>query len=160
MWMLLCRVLSSTSRRNITSGRTFSSSFISTTPNRATTPRSNSTSTDLSVVFRASLISHPVSQSINQSITHTNMYTYIQITLKIQLKQQQQPFNADYRWTGTRKVKPNMDFTEARDTEWQWHQLDLTPDTRKFRRMFVCSWMTFLLSNQHCQITEGSWTYW
>jgi len=33
-----CRVLSITSTRNITSGRTFSSSFTSTTPNRATTP--------------------------------------------------------------------------------------------------------------------------
>ena len=26
-------------------------------------------------------------------------------------------------WAGTRKVKPNLDFTEARDSEWQWHQL-------------------------------------
>jgi len=26
-------------------------------------------------------------------------------------------------WTGTRKVKPILDFTEARDGEWQWHQL-------------------------------------
>ena len=24
---------------------------------------------------------------------------------------------------GTRKVKTNVDFTEARDSEWQWHQL-------------------------------------
>jgi len=24
---------------------------------------------------------------------------------------------------GTRKVKTNLDFTEARDSEWQWHQL-------------------------------------
>ena len=28
------------------------------------------------------------------------------------------------RWAGTRKVKANLDFTEARDSEWQWHQLD------------------------------------
>ena len=27
-------------------------------------------------------------------------------------------------WAGTRKVKTNLDFTEARDSEWQWHQLD------------------------------------
>ena len=27
------------------------------------------------------------------------------------------------RWAGTRKVKTNLDFTEARDSEWQWHQL-------------------------------------
>jgi len=26
-------------------------------------------------------------------------------------------------WAGTRKVKTNRDFTEARDSEWQWHQL-------------------------------------
>jgi len=26
------------------------------------------------------------------------------------------------RW-GTRKVKANLDFTEARESEWQWHQL-------------------------------------
>jgi len=24
---------------------------------------------------------------------------------------------------GTRKVKTDLDFTEARDSEWQWHQL-------------------------------------
>jgi len=27
-------------------------------------------------------------------------------------------------WADTRKVKTNLDFTEARDSEWQWHQLD------------------------------------
>ena len=27
------------------------------------------------------------------------------------------------RWAGTREVKNNLDFTEARDSEWQWHQL-------------------------------------
>ena len=26
-------------------------------------------------------------------------------------------------WAGTRKVKPNLDFTEATHSEWQWHQL-------------------------------------
>jgi len=25
-------------------------------------------------------------------------------------------------WAGTRKAKTNLDFTEARDCEWQWHQ--------------------------------------
>ena len=28
-------------------------------------------------------------------------------------------------WAGTRKVKTNLDFTEARDSEWQWHQLGI-----------------------------------
>ena len=26
-------------------------------------------------------------------------------------------------WAGTRKIKTNLDFTEARDSDWQWHQL-------------------------------------
>jgi len=36
------------------------------------------------------------------------------------------PFPGPPRWAGTRKVKPiwNLDFTEARDSEWQWHQLN------------------------------------
>jgi len=38
------------------------------------------------------------------------------------------PFNGPFFGTthgsaGTRKVKNNPDFTEARDSEWQWHQL-------------------------------------
>ena len=26
-------------------------------------------------------------------------------------------------WAGTRKGKPNVDFSDARDSEWQWHQV-------------------------------------
>ena len=37
------------------------------------------------------------------------------------------PFNGPFpglpRWAGTRKGKTNLDFTVARDSEWQWHQL-------------------------------------
>jgi len=51
------------------------------------------------------------SQSINQSITHTHT----------------QPFNGPF--SGTTRVsryqqgKTNLDFTEVRDSEWQWYQL-------------------------------------
>ena len=41
------------------------------------------------------------------------------------------------RWAGTRKVKTNLDLTEARDSEWQWHQLG---------HMQVC---TSLLTDNH-----------
>ena len=47
--------------------------------------------------------------------THTHTHTYI-------------PFNGPL--SGTTRVgryqkgKTNLDFTEARDSEWQWHQLD------------------------------------
>ena len=33
------------------------------------------------------------------------------------------PFPGLPGWAGTRKVKTNLDFTEARDSERQWHQL-------------------------------------
>jgi len=62
------------------------------------------------------------------------------------------------------KGKTSLDFTEARDSEWQWHQLG---------RMQVCSslqtephqhlttqiftgWMLFLPPNQQRQSTEGN----
>jgi len=60
------------------------------------------------------------------------------------------------------KGKTNLDFTEPRNSEWQWHQLG---------RMQVCSrqittpaphhsvftgWMPFLLPNQQRQSTEGT----
>ena len=38
------------------------------------------------------------------------------------------PFNGPFSWTTRvgryQKGKTNQDFTEARDSEWQWHQLD------------------------------------
>ena len=50
------------------------------------------------------------------------------------------PFNGPFpglpRWAGTRKVKKSG-FTEARDSEWQWHQLG---------HMLVC---TLLQTNNH-----------
>jgi len=37
------------------------------------------------------------------------------------------PFNGPFPWTTWvgryQKGKTNLDFTEARDSEWQWHQL-------------------------------------
>ena len=61
-------------------------------------------------------------------------------------------------------VKTNLDFTEARDSEWQWYQLGhmqlctslqtdkhaSTPTTQ-----FFTGWMPFLPPNQQCQSTEG-----
>jgi len=33
------------------------------------------------------------------------------------------PFNGTTRVSRYQKGKTNLDFTEARDSEWQWHQL-------------------------------------
>jgi len=39
-----------------------------------------------------------------------------------------QPFNGHFSWTARvsryQKGKTNLYFIEARDSEWQWHQLD------------------------------------
>jgi len=61
------------------------------------------------------------------------------------------------------KGKTNLDFTKARDSEWQWHQLGYkvctllqtdnhasTPTTQ-----FFTGRMPFLPSNQQHQSTEG-----
>jgi len=34
------------------------------------------------------------------------------------------PFSGTTRVSRYKKGKTNLDFTEARDSEWQWHQLD------------------------------------
>ena len=67
------------------------------------------------------------------------------------------------RWAGTRKVKTNLDFTEARDSEWQWHQLghmqactSLQTDNHAstHHSSFFTGRMPFLPPNQQCQSTE------
>ena len=62
------------------------------------------------------------------------------------------------------KGKTNLDFTEARDSEWQWHQLghmqvctSLQTDnhTSTPPLSFFTDWMPFLPPNQQRQSTEG-----
>jgi len=38
------------------------------------------------------------------------------------------PLSGTMRVSWYQKGKTNLDFTEARDSEWQWHQLHLAPD--------------------------------
>jgi len=61
--------------------------------------------------------------------------------------------------------KTNVDFTEARDSEWQWHQLGhmqvctaLQTDSHASTpplKLFTCR-MPFLPPNQQRQSTEGN----
>jgi len=60
------------------------------------------------------------------------------------------------------KGKINLDFTEARDSEWQWHQLGhmqvctlLQTDNHTSARTVFTDRMPFLLPNQQHQSTEG-----
>ena len=67
------------------------------------------------------------------------------------------------------KSKTNLDLTEARDSEWQWHQLDhmqvctsLQTDNHTSTPLlsFFAGRMPFLPPNQQCQSTEGTNTPW
>jgi len=65
-----------------------------------------------------------------------------------------------------KKGKTDLDFTEARDSEWQWHQLgymqvfctllqrDNNASTPPLS--FLTGWMPFLPPNQQHQSTEGN----
>jgi len=77
-----------------------------------------------------------------------------------------QPFNGLFSrttWVSRyQKGKTKLDFTEARDSEWQWHQLghmhvctSLQTDNYASTRplCFFTGWMPFLLPNQQRQST-------
>ena len=89
-----------------------------------------------------------------KSITHTHIHTH--------------PFNGPLsgstRVSRYQKGKTNLDFTEARDSEWQWHQLShmqvctslLTDDHASTPPLsFFTGRMPFLPPNQQRQSTEG-----
>jgi len=59
--------------------------------------------------------------------------------------------------SGYQKGKTNLDFSEARDSEWQWHQLHLAPDRQPRQHpttQFFTGRMPFLPPNQQRQSTE------
>jgi len=66
------------------------------------------------------------------------------------------------------KGKTNLDFTDARDSEWQWHQLgrmqvctSLQTDNHAITPplSFFTGRLPFLLPNQQHQSTEGKLHY-
>jgi len=80
------------------------------------------------------------------------------------------PFNGPLSGTTLvsqyQKGKTNLYFTEARDSEWQWHQrghmqvcTSLQTDNHASTPplSFFTGRMPFLLPNQHRQSTEGNW---
>jgi len=75
------------------------------------------------------------------------------------------PFSRTTRVSRYQKGKTNLDFTEARDSEWQWHQLghiqvhtllqtDKNASTSPLN--FFTGRMPFLPPNQQRQSTEGN----
>jgi len=74
------------------------------------------------------------------------------------------PFFRDYQVSRYQKGKTNLDFTEARDSEWQWHQLGRMQVCTSHQTdnhastsplSFFTGRMPFLSPNQQRQITEG-----
>ena len=91
-------------------------------------------------------------------LTHTHTHT--------------QPFNGPFSgttWVSRyQKGNTNLDFTEARDSEWQWHQLgymqvctSLQTDNHASTPplSFFTGQMPFLPPNQQRQSTEGNLPY-
>jgi len=75
------------------------------------------------------------------------------------------PFSGTTRVSRYQKGKTNLDFTEARDSEWQWHQLrhmhvciSLQTDNHASTPTlkFFTGRMPFLPPNQQRQSTEGT----
>ena len=76
------------------------------------------------------------------------------------------PFSRTTQVSRYQKGKTNLDFTEARDSEWQWHQLghmqvctQLQADNHANTPplSFFTGRMPFLQPNQQRQSTEGIW---
>jgi len=73
------------------------------------------------------------------------------------------PFSETTQVSRYQKNKINLDFTEARDSEWQWHQLGhmqvcnsrQTTTPAPHHSVFT-GWMPFLQPNQQRQSTEGN----
>jgi len=74
------------------------------------------------------------------------------------------PFSGTTQVSWYQKGKTNLDFAEARDSEWQWHQLGhmqvcilLQTDNHASNPplSFFTGRMPFLPPNQQCQSTEG-----
>jgi len=76
-----------------------------------------------------------------------------------------QTFSGTNQVSRYQKGKTNLDFTEARDSEWQWHQpghmevctlLQTDNHTSTPPLCFFTGRMPFLPPNQQCQSTEGN----
>jgi len=77
------------------------------------------------------------------------------------------PFSGTTQASRYQKGKTNLDFTEARDSEWQWHQLGHMQVCTLFQTdnhastpplLFFTGQMPFLSPYQQLQSTKAKWT--
>ena len=80
---------------------------------------------------------HTSGADVNGDTENTQVITSLPKTIKPRPQSHTHPFNGPFSGTTQvsryQKCKTNLDFTEARDSEWQWHQLEhiqvhLAPD--------------------------------
>jgi len=88
----------------------------------------------------------------NLNVTHTHTHPF------------NGPFSGTTQVSQYQKGKTNLDFTEARDSEWQWHQLGHMQVCTLFQTdnhartpplSFFTGQMPFLPPNQQRESTEG-----
>jgi len=117
--------------------------------------RQTTTSTPHQSIFTDQVLFLMLNQQCQSTHTHKHTHTHTH------------PFNGPF--SGTTRVsryqkrKTNLDFTEARDSEWQWHQLGhmqvctslQTDNHASTPPQFFTGRMPFLPPNQQCQSTEG-----
>ena len=111
--------------------------------------------------FRWHIKTHPFPSSIPSCLAANSSTSSSQHT-------HTHPFNGPFSGTTQvsryQKGKTNLDFTEARDSEWQWHQLGHMQVCISLQRdnhtstpplKFFTGRMPFLLPNQQHQSTKG-----
>ena len=87
------------------------------------------------VQFAWSICRHPLGASLcctvdmsltSQSPHHTQLFLCLLLSVcrNMHTLAFNSPFSGTTRVSRYQKGKTNLDFTEARDREWQWHQLD------------------------------------
>jgi len=97
-------------------------------------------------------------RSMHTLHTHTHTHTHTQRLTAL--------FSRTTQVSGYQKGKTNLDFTEARDSEWQWHQLGICKSAPRSRQITTPAThhsvftgrMPFLPPNQQRQNTEGTTT--
>ena len=96
---------------------------------------------------------HKSESSFILTVSHTHTHTF------------NGPLSGTTQVSRYQKGKTNLDYTGARDSEWQWHQLghmqvctSLQADNHASTPplVFFTGRMPFLPPNQQCQSTEGS----
>jgi len=118
------------------------------------------------------LVTNTQSKHNTVTMSCSNQLVTEQIVSVMKINTHTQPFNGPLSRTTQvsryQKGKTNLDFNEARDSEWQWHQVgrmqictSLQTDNHASTPplKFFTGWMPFLPPNQQRQSTEGKIEY-